>query len=80
MKIEEKANILLQDYRLRAENDYLNNLNDIYIERINKAIAYMEKNMIDREINCYRIDQIDVRKLLDILKGNIDYRKEEENE
>lgn len=39
-------------------------------ERINKATSYMEKNMIDREINCYRIDQIDVRKLLEILKGS----------
>ena len=38
-------------------------------DRIQKAIDYMEKNMIDREINCYRIDQMDVKELLDILKG-----------
>ena len=36
---------------------------------IQKAISYMEKDMIDREINCYRINQIDVKKLLEILKG-----------
>ena len=72
MKIEEKANILLQDYRLRAENDYLNNLNDIYIERINKAIEYIEKNYYDtiEDYKGYVIATIGVEKLLDILKGN----------
>lgn len=81
MTIEEKANILLQDYRLRAENDYLNTLNDYYIERINKAIEYIRNNFADIDymkarynehvINTHiaEIPITDIEKLLDILEG-----------
>lgn len=49
--------------------DQINELQD----RIDSAIIYMERNMIEQlggEIISYNISQIDVKKLLKILKGS----------
>lgn len=81
MTIEEKANATLQNYRLRAENEYLNELNDIYMKRIDKAIEYITNNFAD--INYIKqvygeevvdedettVDLKNIKELLDILKG-----------
>ena len=65
-----EKDILIDKLKKRSISD--DQIIKMYQKRIDKAIEYMEKEMIDDNEMCYKISQMDVKELLSILKGEED--------